>query len=166
MIKANAKNMASDVMLSGGVLIGLAVSMLLGSGMPDRILTILIGGLIIKTAIGIFLEASLELMDGGKGTDSYQVIFDAVNAVEGAANPHRARMRRVAGFWDIDLDIEVDPELSVSEAHKIASRVEAEIKERLENVFDIMVHIEPKDDDSAEGYGLSPGKKKIMPPKH
>jgi cation diffusion facilitator family transporter len=155
MIKANAKNMASDVLISVGVLIGLAIATFTDSGLADTIIAIIIGVLIIKTAIGIFLEVTLELMDGSNGTESYRLIFDAVSAVEGASNPHRARMRRVAGFWDIDLDIEVDPALSVADAHSIASRVEDEIKLRLENVLDIMVHIEPSGDRAREKFGLS-----------
>jgi cation diffusion facilitator family transporter len=155
MIKANAKNMASDVVLSVGVLIGLAISTLTGSGLADTIIAALVGAWIIKASIGIFQEASLELMDGSEGMESYTTVFDAVRAVEGAERPHRARMRRVAGFWDIDIDIEVDPSLTVSEAHEIATKVELEIKRRLESVFDIIVHVEPLNDDSVEGFGLS-----------
>ena len=85
----------------------------------------------------------------------YCVIVCAVNAVEGANNPHRARTRRVAGFWDIDFDIDVDPKCTVLAAHAIASQVEEEIKRNLENVYDIMIHIEPQGDDVDEGFGLS-----------
>ncbi len=115
----------------------------------------LIGLWIIKTAVGVFLEVNLELMDGSTNTEPYQIIADAVNSVDGAGNPHRARMRRIARFWDIDVDIDVDPECTVSKAHEIATRVEDEIKSRLENVYDIMIHIEPQGDDTAETFGLS-----------
>jgi divalent metal cation (Fe/Co/Zn/Cd) transporter len=64
-------------------------------------------------------------------------------------------MRRIAGFWDIDFDIDVDPKCTVSEAHDIASQVETEIKLRLENVFDIMIHVEPRGDNADETFGLS-----------
>lgn len=155
MIKANAKNMASDVLVSLGVLSGLVISTITGSSKADIIITMLIGAWIIKTAIGIFLEANLELMDGNSDVEPYLVIIDAVNSVKGATNPHRARMRRIAGFWDIDLDIDIDPQCTVLEAHSIASQVESEIKLRLENVFDIMIHVEPLGDNSAEMFGLS-----------
>ncbi len=155
MIKANAKNMASDAVVSLGVLVGLAISSATGSALADTVISGLIGIWIIKTAVGIFLEANLELMDGSVDTKPYHVIADAVNAVEGAGNPHRARVRRVAGFWDIDFDIDVNPDSTVSEAHDIALRVEAEIKKRLDNVFDIMIHIEPQGDDSDESFGLT-----------
>jgi divalent metal cation (Fe/Co/Zn/Cd) transporter len=67
-------------------------------------------------------------------------------------------MRRIAGLWDIDIDIEVAPDLTVSTAHRIATQVEQAIKERVEGIFDIMVHVEPAGDhhrDDGEGYGLS-----------
>ncbi|MDR0249693.1 MAG: cation diffusion facilitator family transporter [Oscillospiraceae bacterium] len=157
LLKANAKNMAGDVMVSVGVLAGLGVSALTGSAHADAAVEVAIGLWITGTAVGIFREANMELMDGGGGMAQYRVILEAVEATEGADNPHRARMRKIAGFWDIDLDIEVDPGLAVSEAHAIACRVEAEIKKRLEHVYDIMVHIEPRGDKSAETYGLDEG---------
>jgi cation diffusion facilitator family transporter len=155
MLKANAKNMASDVIISAGVLIGLGLSMFFKMGIIDQGAAVLVGLWVIKSAVGIFLEANAELMDGGSGADSYRAVFAAVRTVPGAGNPHRTRMRRIAGFWDIDIDIEVNPDLSVREAHAIASRVEAAIKERVEGVYDIVVHIEPVGDTNEhEGYGL------------
>jgi len=155
LIRANAKNMLGDVFISLGVLAGLIISAATGSGIADAVFAILIGLWIIKTAVGIFLEVNLELLDGSGDMGPYRTIFDAVNSVEGADHPHRARMRRIAGFWDIDLDIEVDPRLTVSQAHGIAQRVEREIKLRLENVYDIMVHVEPRGEETQEGYGIS-----------
>ncbi len=155
---ANGKNMAGDVLLSTGVLVGVGVSRATGLGIADTIVTLLVGAWVIKSALGIFLEANLELMDGGVSSASYKAVFDAVKAVKGATNPHRARMRRITRFWDIDLDIEVDPRLTVVEAHRIASAVETEIKRRLDNVFDVMIHIEPLGgNEGSEGYGLSEG---------
>ncbi|QQO09546.1 cation diffusion facilitator family transporter [Breznakiella homolactica] len=157
MLKANAKNMASDVIISAGVLVGLGISMLTGIGIIDPIVAILVGFWVIKSAVGIFTEANAELMDGGSGTEPYREVFDAVRTVPGAGNPHRARMRRIAGFWDIDIDIEVNPDLTVREAHGIATKVEDAIKARIEGVYDIMVHVEPAGDSTnstEEGFGL------------
>lgn len=157
MLKANGKNMAGDVVISGGVLCGLGLSMFFGLGAIDQGVALLVGLWVIKAAVGIFLEANSELMDGGSGTEFYQAVFEAVHTVPGAGNPHRTRMRRIAGFWDIDIDIEVDPGLSVREAHLIATQVELAIKKRVDGVYDIMVHVEPTGDSEGphnEGYGL------------
>jgi len=156
MLRANAKNMAADVVTSGGVLVGLAFALFLGIGWIDLVTAILVGLWVIKNSIGIFTDVNAELMDGATGDASYKALFGAVRSVPEAGNPHRVRMRRVAGFWDIDLDIEVDPSLTVREAHAVASKVEDAIKLCIDGVFDIMVHVEPAGYVShGEVYGLS-----------
>ena len=155
MLKANAKNMTADVLLSAGVLAGLGLSMFFNIGLIDSYAAILVGLWVIKSAFGIFMEANTELMDGGSDKEHYKEVFEAVKSVEEAGHPHRVRMRRIAGFWDIDIDIEVPPNKTVIEAHWISHKVEQAIKMRVENVYDIMVHIEPAGNLEDEGYGLS-----------
>jgi divalent metal cation (Fe/Co/Zn/Cd) transporter len=121
----------------------------------DSLAALLVGVWVFKSALGIFLEANTELMDGGSDKEFYQAVFDAVKSVEEAGNPHRVRMRRIAGRWDIDIDIEVSSNMKVIEAHRIAYKVETAIKERIENVYDIMIHVEPAGNIENEGYGLS-----------
>ena len=164
MLKANAKNMSADVLLSAGVLAGLGLSMFFNVGVIDLWAAGLVGLWVIKSALGIFMEANAELMDGSSDKAHYQVLFDAVNSVEEAGNPHRVRMRRIAGLWDIDVDIEVPPDKTVIEAHRIALKVEKAIKTRVDNVYDIVVHVEPAGNIENEGYGLS--EKSMEPPPH
>jgi cation diffusion facilitator family transporter len=164
MLKANAKNMSADVLLSTGVLIGLGLSMLFDIGVIDSWAAGIVGLWVIRSALGIFTEANAELMDGGSHRDFYHLVFDAVNSVDEAGEPHRVRMRRIAGLWDIDIDIEVPPNITVTEAHWISYKVEEAIKARVENVYDIMIHVEPAGNEENEGYGLSErtlGKKRV-----
>jgi cation diffusion facilitator family transporter len=155
MLKANAKNMAADVLTSVGVLIGLGATILFHIRIIDLIAAILVGHWVIKNAVGIFLETNTELMDGTTSDESYRLLFEAVHSVPGAGNPHRTRMRRIAGFWDIDLDIEVDPSLTITQAHEIANKVENAVKARIEHIFDIMVHVEPAGNKQDESFGLA-----------
>jgi len=159
MLRANGKNMTGDVILSAGVLAGTGLSIWFNMGIIDSAAAILVGLWVMKSAVSIFIEVNTELMDGSD-TELYREVFAAVYTVEGAGNPHRTRMRRIAGLWDIDIDIEVAPELPVREAHRIASRVEQAIKERVEDVYDIMVHVEPAGESGrhdGESYGVSEG---------
>lgn len=155
MLRAHAKNMKADVMLSAGVLVGLGLSTLFNIGVIDSWAALLVGIWIIKTSLGIFTEANTELMDGGTNKIYYQHIIEAVNSVKEAGKPHRLRMRRIAGLWDVDIDIEVPPQKTVIEAHWIAFMVEKAIKDRIENIYDIMVHVEPAGNVEAEGFGLT-----------
>lgn len=155
MILANAKNMTNDIIISASVFVGLGASILLKLPFLDAVTALLVSLWVMKSGIGIFKEQNLELMDGNADDELYRSLFQAVKSVSGAGNPHRARIRKMATSWDIDLDIEVDGNLAVREAHEIAERVENAIREQIPDVYDIMVHVEPAGYEHAEQYGLS-----------
>ncbi len=157
MLIANAKNLRSDVMLSGGVLLGLAFTFVFKMPVLDAVTSLAIGLLIIRTAVGIFRETSLVLMDGMEDPDIYRKIFEAVDKVPGALNPHRVRSRQIGNMCMIDMDIEVNGDMPLREAHKIAQQVEDSIKASLGNVYDIVIHIEPEGvSHKDEEFGMNP----------
>ncbi len=158
-IRANAQNMKSDIMLSAAVLAGLALSKIFRSPVLDPVVAFLVGLWVIKNAVQLFAQMNLELMDGNADKSLYQKLFGAVASVPQVSNPHRARIRRMASSFDVDLDIEVEPTLSVYEAHELSEQVEAEIRRRIPEIYDIVIHIEPKGSahhQPTEEFGLSP----------
>lgn len=144
MLIANAKNMRNDVIISTGVLLGLVFTFVLDMPLLDSITGLLVSIYIIKSSIDIFWESNVTLMDGVKDTSIYKKIFEAVEQVSGASNPHRVRSRQIGNMYMIVLDIETDGNLTLNEAHDIANEVEHSIKRSIENVYDIVVHVEPK----------------------
>jgi len=156
MLIANGKNMFNDIFISVGVMVGLMFTFLIHLPIIDSIVAFAISIWIMKTAVKVFMETNIEIMDGVKDHSLYDTIFTAVNTVEDASNPHRTRIRQLGNMYVIDLDIEVDDTLSVSEAHKIAVEVEEKIKGSIGNVYDIIVHVEPLGNiEVDEKYGLS-----------
>lgn len=157
MIKANAQNMKSDIILSAGVLVGLGAALLFKQPLLDPIVALLVGFWVIKNALGIFKQINLELMDGNVDNSLYKKLFDAAASVKGVTNPHRARIRKMASFFDIDLDIEVDPNLSVYDAHELSEQVEENVRAAIPEVYDIVIHVEPAGSDNhqpQEKFGL------------
>lgn len=144
LLKANAKNMQNDVLISVGVLVGLFFIFILHLPILDPIVGLIISLFIIKTSIGIFMESSVDLMDGVKDVSIYNKIFEAVERIPGASNPHRVRSRQIGNMYMIALDIEADGDISLNDAHTIAEAVEKSIKLSVENVYDIIVHVEPE----------------------
>ncbi|MDR1402178.1 MAG: cation diffusion facilitator family transporter [Tannerellaceae bacterium] len=144
MLMANAMNMRSDVLISASVLTGLFFTFILQLPVLDSITGLAVSFFILKTSVSIFLDSNVELMDGVKDVSVYNRIFDAVERVPGACRPHRVRSRLIGNLHMIDLDIEADGHISLNEAHNIASEVEKSIKNSIENVYDIVVHVEPK----------------------
>lgn len=156
MLIANAKNMQNDVLISAGVLLGLFFTFILHLPILDTITGLVISIFIIKTSISIFADSNVELMDGVKDESVYEKIFEAVDHVPGAHNAHRVRSRQIGNMYMIDLDIEVNGNITLNEAHDIASAVEKSIKGSVENVYDIVVHIEPEGKShEAEKFGIS-----------
>lgn len=156
MLIANAKNMQNDVLISAGVLLGLVFTFVFKLPILDTIAGLIISAYIMKSAFDIFMDSNVDLMDGVKDPSVYERIFEAVESVEGASNPHRVRSRQIGNMYMIVMDIEVDGSLSLSEAHLIAHAVEDSIKERVENIYDIVVHLEPKGEcHEKERFGLN-----------
>jgi len=156
MLIANAKNMQNDVLISAGVLLGLFFTFILHLPILDTITGLVISIFIVKTSISIFMDSNVELMDGVKDESVYEKIFEAVDRVPGAHNAHRVRSRQIGSMYMIDLDIEADGNITLNEAHDIATAVEKSIKDSVENVYDIVVHIEPEGKcHEAEKFGIS-----------
>jgi cation diffusion facilitator family transporter len=144
MLIANAVNMRNDVIISVGVLVGLAFTFLLKLPILDSITGLIISVVIIKSAISIFMDSNVELLDGVKDESIYDKIFNAVDQVEGASNPHRVRTRQIGNMYTITLDVEADENITLREAHDIAEAIEASIKKTIDNIHDIVIHVEPK----------------------
>ena len=60
------------------------------------------------------------------------------------------RSRRMAGTPFIDVHIEVDPHVSVSEGHHIGDYVRQRLMQAHDSIGDVMVHIDPEDDSLSE----------------
>ena len=143
MLTANAINMRNDVIISSGVLLGLIFTFIFKLPILDSITGLIISLFIIKSSISIFIDSNVELMDGVKDVNVYNKIFEAVEQVPGASNPHRVRSRMIGNLYMITLDIEVNPQITITQAHQIADSVEKSIKSSIDNVYDILVHVEP-----------------------
>ncbi len=155
MLIASGKNMRNDILISFSVLLGLFFTYQLNLPLLDLITGMVISLWIMKEAFSIFMESNVELMDGVDDSNVYFRIFEAVEQTEGAAHPHRVRLRKHGDQYVISLDIEVDPEMKVAQAHKIARKVEKNIAEKVGHTYDVMVHTEPFGNVEKERFGLS-----------
>ena len=156
MLIADSKNMMNDILISFSVLLGLVFTFILKLPLLDLITALLVSAWIMKVGFDIFLETNVELMDGLADHSVYDEVFGAACGVEGVKNPHRTRIRKINTMYVIDMDIEVDGNLSVTEGHEISKKVHDCIQNRIENVYDVIIHVEPLgNEEKAEKVGLS-----------
>lgn len=155
MLIANGKNMQNDILISGSVLIGLGFTLLFNLPVLDIITALFVSLWIIKVSFDLFKKTNEELMDGYSDSEIYKKIFKAISEVSEAKNPHKVRLRKQGYMFVIEMDIEVDGNLSVKEGHDIAIKVEQKVKEWIKNVYDINIHIEPIGNVEEEKFGVS-----------
>ncbi len=156
MVTADAMNMRADIVLTVSVLIGLLASLLTGIPIIDRIMTVAVGLWILKNGISLFMESNDEVMEGLKNTDIYKKVFNALLEVEGISKPHRVRIRKINTMFVVDLDIEVDGNLTVYQGHELAKKAEEVLRKNIDSLYDVVIHIEPEGNFEAdEPYGLT-----------
>lgn len=159
MLIANARNMQNDVVISLSVLTGLIFTFIFKLPIIDLITAFMVSIYIMFIAFKIFMQSNRDLMDGIDDPEIYQKIINAAKSVGGVSNPHRIRVRKMAHQYLVTLDIEIDGRTSLGDAHKLSHIVENKIKKTIPNIYDVLIHTEPKgDNEPNEAYGISEDK--------
>lgn len=147
LLKANAWHHRTDSISSVIVLIGVGGT-LLGFAALDALAAVGVAAMIISIGWRQGRKAIEELIDTGLDPDRVAAIQTAMTEVEGVHNPHRLRTRRMGGEAMVDVHVQVNPRLSVSEGHQIAEYVRTRVIDSVNEVSDVTVHIDPEDDDN------------------
>jgi cation diffusion facilitator family transporter len=140
---ADASHTASDIWVSLGVIASL-VAVRMGYPIADPLIALAVAAVIAYTAWQIFLQASSTLSDEARIPSAE--IADVCKGVDGVLGCHHIRTRGLESEVYVDLHVQVAPELSVEEGHHIAGKVESELCDALSNVADVVVHVEPYDE--------------------
>lgn len=148
MLEANAWHSRSDAISSIVVVIGVGGTML-GLNYLDAIAAVGVALMVAKIGWDLGWESLHELADRALEEERVAKIRTAILAVDGVRHLHLLRSRKVGHEAQVDVHVQVDPWLSVSEGHMIAIAVEEAAKASLDEVTDVTVHIDPEDDEEA-----------------
>lgn len=138
---ADSLHTKSDLFASLSVLASLG-AVRIGLPLIDPIAAFIIAILIGRTGYEILLEAGKVLSDYSRISPS--LIKEAALSIEGIKECHEIRTRGTANHVYVDLRVHVPPGTNIEEAHRLAHRVEEEIKRRFPEVTEVVVHIEPE----------------------
>lgn len=146
MLKANAWHSRSDAISSIIVVVGIIGSMA-GLMYLDAIAAIGVGVMIAKIGWDLAWHSLKELIDTGLEIERVQAIEKAILDVDGVNTLHILRTRQIGADALVDVHIQVEPHISVSEGHYISETVRSKLINEIEEVIDVMVHIDPEDDE-------------------
>lgn len=84
-----------------------------------------------------------ELMDKTPEPEYFEKVKKASLKVDGVKGVEKIRIQHYGPDSHVDIDVEVEPKMSVFDAHEISQKVRAEIQKEWPKVRDVTVHIEP-----------------------
>lgn len=146
MIIANAWHHRSDAASSAVVAIGL-IGSFLGFAHCDALAAIIVGFLIIKMGVDYGWNSIKELIDTAVDSHTLLGITTIIEKIDGVKKIHQLRSRSMGGDILIDVHILVEPFISVSEGHYIAQQVHHCLVNQVSYVKDVVVHVDPEDDE-------------------
>ena len=149
MLEANAWHHRSDALSSIVVIIGISAQ-ILGVAHMDAAAAIVVAGMISWMGFRLGRKALYELIDTGLDFELVEEVRQAVLADASVIGIHNLRTRSMGGQGYIDAHIEVDSNLTVSEAHYIAHKIEHQVKKQFPRIIDMQIHIDPLDDEIKE----------------
>jgi cation diffusion facilitator family transporter len=102
-----------------------------------------VGIIVILTGLGVLRNASLELMDTMPDAEMIEHVRAAAIDVPGVWGIDKSYARKTGFKYHVDLHIEVDPDMTVADAHAVAGQVRSRVRNDLGWVSDVLVHVEP-----------------------
>ncbi len=141
-LTSDALHTKADILTSISVIIAL---ILIKMGFPilDPIVMIIIALFIAYAGIKIIRHSSRILCDTIVIVDMKK-LEDIVLKIRGVKACHKVRTRGRVDDINIDLHVQVSPDMHMDEAHRISYLIEEAIKKGIPGVTDVVVHMEPK----------------------
>ena len=140
-LMASAMDHRNDVLISAAVIVGVGASNL---GLPifDPLAAIAVGIWIIWAGFRIGRDNIKYLMGGAPPPEMVEKILAKARDVPGLLGVNEVTAHYVGTTLEIEMHIDVDSRLNISEAHDIATRVQHAV-ETMDEVSRAFIHVEP-----------------------
>ncbi len=139
---ADAWHHRSDAFSSISSLIGIAGAMM-GYPVLDSVASVVICLFIVKASYDILKDGVVKLLDTSCGESYDKKMADYISGQEGVVCVDSLRSRMFGNKVYIDLEIQVDGEKSLREAHQVAERIHDDVEKTFPDVKHIMIHLNP-----------------------
>ena len=143
-LAANAWHHRTDAISSVPVLVAVAGARVFPSwSFLDHLGAAVVSILILYASIKIMWPGLSELIDAGAPSEIRKRIRTSALQNEGVLQVHDIRTRYVSSSIQVDLHIVVEGSITVREGHDIADNVKDRIITEIQEVLDVIVHVDP-----------------------
>ena len=161
MLRANAWHHRTDAVSSVIVFVGIVGAM---AGFPwlDAVAAIGVSFMIIHIGWQLSWSGLRELVDTSLDRKTVLEIETIIKSVEGVRDIHFLRTRRMGANVLVDVHLLVSPMISVSEGHHIGEIVQNRLIDEMEEVADVVIHIDPEDDEKVAPSLTLPLRREVL----
>lgn len=139
---ADAWHHRSDAFSSIGSLVGIGGAML-GFPVLDSVASVVICLFILKVSCDILRDAVKKMLDTSCNADYEKKLDDCIRSQEEVIRVDLLQSRMFGNKVYIDLEIAVDGDKSLREAHRIAEQVHDRVEKNFPEIKHIMIHVNP-----------------------
>lgn len=141
-LKADAWHHRSDALSSIGSFIGILGSRL-GFKIFDPLASVIISLCIIKVSIDIFKDAIDKMVDKSCDKEVIDKVISVIEKNESVKNIDDIKTRQFGNKAYVDVEISVDENLLLKDAHKVAEEIHSSVENEINIVKHCMVHVNP-----------------------
>lgn len=141
MLVANAWHARSDAASSLVVAVGI-IANLGGFHLADPLAALVVGLMIIRMGWKFFYAAFNDLMDASVDDDTEHRIRQHILDTPGVLGIHALKTRKMGDMIWVEVDIEMDANLTIAQGHDIAVAARDRVMEK-EPVLDVTTHFDP-----------------------
>jgi len=142
-VSGDRAHYASDLASNVIALAGIAASAWLGANGLDAAAALVIAALLLWGAVGVFREASNQLMDHELPDAQRAEIVRLATEDPRLANVHQLRTRASGPYVHMQMHVDLDPELTLEAAHEVIVAAEKRILAAFP-AADIIIHADPR----------------------
>jgi divalent metal cation (Fe/Co/Zn/Cd) transporter len=102
-----------------------------------------VGLIVVVTGLRVAKDSSDSLADAMPPPEMLEEIRRIATSNPQIRAVEKCYARNTGLQYHVDLHIQVDPGMSVLESHKIATQVRFTVREKIDWVADVLVHVEP-----------------------
>jgi cation diffusion facilitator family transporter len=142
-VSGDRAHYASDLASNLVALAGIAASAWLGRNSLDAAAALIVAAILLWGAVGVFREASAQLMDRELPDEQRAAIVALMTKDPRLTHVHQLRTRASGPFVHMQMHVDLDPELTLESAHEVIVAAEKRVLEVFPQA-DIIIHADPR----------------------
>jgi cation diffusion facilitator family transporter len=144
-VETDAWHHRSDAITSAAAMLGILITLIGGNGYEhaDNWAALVAACVIAFNGWRLLRPAFNELMDRSPDRELVEKIRAVAGTIPGVDGVEKCFVRKMGYQFFVDMHVEVDPQMSVENSHRIGHEVKDKVRAEIPSVRDVLIHIEP-----------------------